>query len=120
MANTNRIDYSRMLETWRAVEAAGGRDKYIEAQLKEKGYLVERKPTDSMSKAELERYKKALKDEAAEKRRLAKESWLAYKASHLVHLGEGVFWSDQLDQDKWDLPGAEERQNDTVIGLVHR
>ena len=115
MANTNRIDYSRMLETWRAVEAAGGRDKYIEAQLKEKGYLVERKPTDSMSKAELERYKKALKDEAAEKRRLAREAWLAYKASHLVHLGEGVFWSDQHDQDKWDLPGAEERQAENEL-----
>ncbi|WP_434422258.1 reverse transcriptase family protein [Nannocystis pusilla] len=115
MANTNRIDYSRMLETWRAVESAGGRDKYIEAQLKEKGYLVERKPTDSMSKAELERYKKSLKEEAAEKRRLAKEAWLAYKASHLVHLGEGVFWNDQLDHDKWDLPGAEERQAENEL-----
>ena len=115
MANTNRIDYSRMLETWRAVESAGGRDKYIEAQLKEKGYLVERKPTDSMSKAELERYKKALKEEAAEKRKLAKDAWLAYKASHIVHLGEGVFWSDQLDHDKWDLPGAEERQAENEL-----
>lgn len=115
MATTNRIDYDRMLEIWRAVESAGGRDRYIEQQLKEKGYLVERKPTDSMSKAELERYKKSLKEEAAERRRLAREAWLAYKASHLVHLGEGVFWNDQLDHDKWDLPGAEERQAENEL-----
>ena len=72
MATTFRIDYTRLLDLWRAIEAAGGRDKYINAQLKEKGYLIERKPTDNMSKAELDRYKKTLKEEAAERRRLAR------------------------------------------------
>ena len=65
MATTFRIDYTRLLDLWRSVEQAGGRDKYIQAQLKEKGFLIERKPTDTMSKAELERYKKTLKEEAA-------------------------------------------------------
>lgn len=115
MATTFRIDYTRLLDLWRSIESAGGRDKYINAQLKEKGYLLERKPTDNMSKAELDRYKKTLKEEAAERRRLAKEAWQAYKAAHLVHLGEGVFWNDDLDHDKWDLPDAEERQAENEL-----
>ena len=115
MATTFRIDYTRLLDLWRSIEQAGGRDKYIQAQLKEKGFLIERKPTDNMSKAELERYKKTLKEEAAERRRLAREAWQAYKAAHLVHLGEGVFWNDDLDHDKWDLPDAEE----SLAGHLH-
>ncbi len=115
MATTFRIDYTRLLDLWRSIEQAGGRDKYIQQQLKEKGYLIERKPTDNMSKAELDRYKKTLKEEAAERRKLAKEAWQAYKAAHLVHLGEGVFWNDELDHDKWDLPDAEERQAENEL-----
>jgi len=106
---TMRIDYTRLLDLWRGIEQAGGREKYIQQQLTERGFLVERKPTDKMSKAELERYKKSLKDEAAEKRKLAREAWQAYRASHLVHLGEGVFWSDDHDFDRWDLKNPEER-----------
>lgn len=115
MATTFRIDYTRLLDLWRSIEQAGGRDKYIQAQLKEKGFLIDRKPTDNMSRAELERYKKTLKEEAAERRRLAREAWQAYKAAHLVHLGEGVFWNDDLDHDKWDLPDAEERQAENEL-----
>ncbi len=115
MATTFQIDYTRLLDLWQRVEQAGGRDKFIQAQLKEKGYLVERKPTDKMSKADLERYKKTLKEEAAQRRALAKESWLAYKASHLVHLGESVFWNDDLNHDRWDLADAEERQAENEL-----
>ncbi|MEZ4379909.1 MAG: reverse transcriptase family protein [Nannocystaceae bacterium] len=104
-----RNDYSRLVDLWRGIDQAGGIDKYVQKQLQERGYLVERKPTDSMSKAELARYKKQLKDEAAERRRLKQESWLAYRATHIVHLGEGVFWNDDLDFDRWDLRNPEER-----------
>jgi len=106
---TSRIDTTRLLDLWRSIEQAGGRDRFIQQQLAERGFLVERKATEGMSKAELERYKKTLKDEAAERRRLAREAWLAYRASHLVHLGEGVFWSDDHDFDRWDLRNPEER-----------
>ncbi|MBK8259733.1 MAG: RNA-directed DNA polymerase [Nannocystis sp.] len=104
-----RIDTTRLLDLWRSIEQAGGRDRFIQQQLTERGFLVERKPTEGMSKAELERYKKSLKEEAAERRKLAREAWLAYRASHLVHLGEGVFWSDDHDFDRWDLRNPEER-----------
>src|SRR6266478_3776134 len=98
-----------LITLWRAIQQAGSRDAYIEQQLRERGFLVERRETDAMSERELEAYKKSLREEAAEKRKLEKEAWQAYRASHIVHLGEGVYWNDEPQKDKWDVPHAEER-----------
>lgn len=97
------------LTLWRAIEQAGGTQAYVEAQLTERGFLVKRRPTDKMSERELEAYKKSLKLEAKEKRTLQAEAWRAYKTSHIVYLGEGIYWKDDAGPDKWDLPHAEER-----------
>ncbi|MGB1277168.1 MAG: reverse transcriptase family protein, partial [Nannocystaceae bacterium] len=97
------------MDLWRSIDNAGGTDSYIQQQLSERGFLVTRRETDNMSKSALSRYKKQLKQEAAEKRKLRKEAWQAYRAAHIVHLGEGVFWNDPSDFDRWDLRGAEER-----------
>ncbi len=94
---------------WRAVEQAGGVEAYTRQQLSDHGYLVERKPTDTMSKKELARYKKQLKEEARERDRLKREAWVAYQSAHLVHLGEGIYWNDDLDFDRWDLDEPEAR-----------
>jgi len=94
---------------WRAIESAGGIEQYVVAQLREHSFLVERRETDSMSKRELAAYKKSLKEEAAEKKRLRKAAWRAYKASHIVHVGETVYWNDGDDWDRYDLENAEER-----------
>lgn len=94
---------------WRAIEQAGSVPAYIEQQLRERGFLVERRETDKLSKRELAAYKKQLKEEAAEKRKIKAEAWKAYRSQHIVHLGEHVFWNDALDWDKWDLEHAEER-----------
>ena len=108
---TTRSDYQRLLDLWRAIGQAGGVNAYVQAQLRERGFVLERKKTESMSKSELSAYKKSLKEEAAERRRLKREAWLAYRATHVVHLGEGegIFWNDESDFDKWDTPNAEER-----------
>ncbi len=100
---------SDLLTLWEAILSAGGTDRYVQQQLTERGYLVARKATDGMSKAELARYKKALKDEAAERRKIRKEAWAAYRASHIVHLGEGVYWNDAATLDRFDHESAEER-----------
>ena len=81
-------------ELWRRIEQAGGVEAYINSQLQEHGYLIERRETEGMSKRELQQYKKQLKEEAEEKRKLKREAWKAYKSEHIVHLGESVFWSD--------------------------
>lgn len=94
---------------WRAIEQAGTIQAYVESQLRERGFLVERRATEGMSQRELNAYKKSLQEEAAERRRLKKEAWRAYKANHIVHLGEGVYWNDEDDWDKWDLEHAEDR-----------
>jgi RNA-directed DNA polymerase len=94
---------------WRLIAQAGGIPAWITAQLTEKGLLVQRKEARGMSGSELDAYKKALRAEAEEKRKLKKQAWAAYKATHVVHLGDGVFWTDAEGPDKWDLPNAEER-----------
>ncbi len=98
-----------LMTLWRNITQAGGTTAYIDAQLRERGFLVERREVDGMSDREKEAYKKSLKEEAAEKRRLKKEAWLAYRANHIVFLGETIFWSDKGEKDRWDLPNAEER-----------
>ena len=98
------------LETiWRGIEQAGSIDAYVNAQLLELGFMIERRETDGMSKNELARYKKSLKEESAEKKRLKSEAWKAYRSRHIVHLGEGIYWNDNDDFDKWDLDEPERR-----------
>jgi hypothetical protein len=94
---------------WRNIVQAGGRQAYIAGQLEQRGFLVARRETDGMSDRELAQYKQSLKAEAEERRKLKREAWQAYRANHLVHLGEGVYWQDEARKDKWDLPHAEER-----------
>jgi hypothetical protein len=94
---------------WRAIVQAGGIPAWVEAQLTARGLLVTRRDTTEMSPRELEGYKKELKAEAEERRRLRRQAWEAYKANHIVHLGDGVFWQDAGGPDKWDVANAEER-----------
>ena len=104
------------LETiFRNIEQAGSIPAYIDAQLRDRGFLVERKATDDMSQRELSQYKKQLKEEAAERRKLKAVAWKAYKTKNIVFLGEGVFWNDGLDYDKWDLEDAESRASENEL-----
>lgn len=104
------------LETlWQAVWNAGGIDAYVDRQMREHGFLVERRETDAMSEREKKRYKAELKKEAAERRRLRQEAWAAKKANEIIHLGEHVFWSDAVDFDRFDLSNAEERAAENAL-----
>ena len=94
---------------WRVIKQAGGMKAYIDAQLKERGFLVVRRDADAMSDRERDAYKKALKQEAEERRKLRREAWQAYRAAHVVHLGDGVYWSENGKPDKWDTPNGDER-----------
>ena len=100
---------TRLDTVWQAIESAGSINAYVRQQLQQHGYLVARRPTDGMSKSELDKYKKELKQEAAEQRRLKQEAWQAYKSKHIVHLGEGIYWSDDSSEDQWDTPNANKR-----------
>jgi hypothetical protein len=95
--------------TWRAIVQAGGIPAWVDAQLAAHNLLVTRRDASTLSDREREGYKKELKAEAAERVKLRREAWQAYRANHVVHLGEGVHWNDETGPDKWDLPNAEER-----------
>ncbi|MCK6517080.1 reverse transcriptase family protein [Myxococcota bacterium] len=101
---------SDLTTLWLAVRSAGSVDNYVRQQLEAKGFLVKRRPTDGMSPKELEKYKQELKREAAEARSLRAAAWKAHKANHIVHVGEGVYWNDADDLDRFDVPQPEERQ----------
>jgi hypothetical protein len=94
---------------WRTIVQAGGIPAWIEAQLSARGLLVTRRDAATLSDHDREAYKKELKAEAEERRRLRKEAWRAYRANHIVHVGDGVYWKDAGGPDKWDVEHAEER-----------
>lgn len=101
-------------ELWNSIERAGNVDNFVQSELKRTGFVVKRRDTDSMSKRELAKYKKELKAEATEKKRLKKKAWECYKQKNIVHLGEGLYWNDQAVLDHWDLeePEARAQEND--------
>lgn len=94
---------------WRQIEQAGSLQAYVDGQMREHGFMVARKATDNMSARELARYKEELKKEASERRKLQRDAWKAYRTQHIVQLGDGVYWNDFDDWDKWDHERAEER-----------
>jgi hypothetical protein len=98
-----------LIALWRAIVQAGGIPAWVDAQLQARGLLVTRRDAKTLSDREKETYKKELKAEAEERRRLRQEAWQAYRANHIVHLGDGIFWNDAAGPDKWDLEHAEER-----------
>jgi hypothetical protein len=98
-----------LIALWRSIVQAGGIPAWVEAQLSARSLLVTRRDTAEMSDRDRETYKKELKAEAEARRQLRREAWQAYKANHIVHLGDGVFWKDAGGPDKWDIEHAEER-----------
>jgi hypothetical protein len=98
-----------LITLWRAIVQAGGIPAWVDAQLSARSLLVTRRDAAQLSERERETYKKDLKAEAEARRQLRREAWQAYKANHIVHLGDGVFWTDAGGPDKWDLQHAEER-----------
>jgi retron-type reverse transcriptase len=120
MSTTTATTTSDHATLWRLIVQAGGVKAYIEAQLKERGFLVVRRDVDSMSDREKDGYKKSLKQEAEERRKLRRETWGAYRANHVVHLGEGVFWTDEPREDRWDTPNSEERAAENELPALDK
>ncbi|MGP5272456.1 reverse transcriptase family protein [Psychrobacter faecalis] len=107
-------------QLWQDIENAGGRYQYIQQQMVQHGFMVERKPIDNMSPKERERYKKSLKKEAAEEKNLKKIAWQAYKAQHIVYLGRHIYWSDDTSIDKWDTKDASNRLIENKLPLISK
>jgi RNA-directed DNA polymerase len=85
------------VERWAAIEEAGGARAYVERELTQKGLLVRVDPA-TLSDADKAGFKDRKRAEAAEKKRLGKLAWEAYRATHVVHVGAGIFYSDTNDE----------------------
>ena len=105
---------------WQSIEQAGNIDSYVQSELEKNGFVVERRDTDDMSKRELATYKKELKAEAAEKKRLKKQAWQVYHKKNIVHLGDGIYWNDQATIDKWDLAEPEARAQENELPVLDK
>ena len=92
----------RRRELWKKVLQAGGKDAYIYQQLEAKGFSQDPVNTEWMSDTEKQEYKEKKRKEAQTRQKLQKEVWKAYQETHLVHLGEGVFYNDLVDFDRFD------------------
>ncbi|WP_394822788.1 reverse transcriptase family protein [Pendulispora albinea] len=97
---------------WKAIEEAGGNDAWIDGELRQRGLFVDTDPS-TLAESEKASFKEKKRVEAVEKRRLAKLAWKAYLATHVSHVGSGVFYCDDNDEPakERDLRVARAKEN---------
>ncbi|HEU0034178.1 MAG TPA: reverse transcriptase family protein [Kofleriaceae bacterium] len=99
---------------WADVEAAGGIREWVDAEVARQGLAFTGVPS-GMSDAEKKQFKARREEERRVRRELYKRAWLAYKRSHIVHLGPGVFWHDTADVDRFDADDPEKKRQDNAL-----
>src|SRR5215210_1766709 len=99
---------------WADVHAKGGIREWVDAEIAKQG-LADPGGTSSMNDAEKKLYKARREEERRVRRELYKRAWQAYKRSHVVHLGPGVFWHDTADVDRFDADDPERRRKENAL-----
>ena len=82
--------------------------EFLKENISTKGFVTD-KASDGVFSVLVGSFEEAKKVEAAERRVLEKLAWQAYRATHIVHLGSGVHWSDKLEADRFDVERREDR-----------
>lgn len=105
---------NELIATWKDIEEAGGREPWVEKQLREKNLLVDTDPSTLSGDAEKNAFKEKKRAESAERKRLRKVAWASYRATHVVHVGAGIFYSDTLDEETQEREAriARAKEND--------
>ncbi|MHA7634848.1 reverse transcriptase family protein [Corallococcus sp. M7] len=101
--------HDALITRWKAITEAGGADEWVQAQLVAKGALADEVDFSSLKEKEKTAWKEKKKAEAVERRALERQAHEAWKATHVNHLGVGIFWSEAGLPDKFDLEHREER-----------
>lgn len=95
------------LQRWKAIEEAGGVEKWLRAQLVAKGFNPDEPvPGDDAGK---KAFKERRAAERVEKKALLALARDARRTAKVMHLGDGVHWDEYTDADKFDLPEREAR-----------
>src|SRR5688500_8762836 len=99
---------------WADVAAAGGIREWVDAEIARQGLAFTTVRT-GMRDAEKKQFKARREEERRVRRELYRRAWLAYKQSHVVHLGPGVFWHDTADVDRFDADDPEKKRQDNAL-----
>ena len=99
---------------WADVAAKGGIREWVDAEIARVG-LTDPGVPSSMTDAEKKLYKARREEERRLRRELYKKAWNAYKRSHIVHLGPGVFWHDTADVDRFDADDPERKRQENAL-----
>lgn len=98
---------------WQAISEAGGIDAWIAQELRNKGVATASLAAgEELSERDKAQYKDRKKAEAEERRRLRRQAWEAYHATHISHLGSGVHWQEGTEPDRFDVEHRSERARD--------
>jgi len=103
--------------TWADVSAKGGIREWVDAEVQRLGLSYASVP-QNMSDAEKKAFKARREEERRVRRELYTRAWLAYKQSHIVHLGPGVFWHDTADVDRFDADDPAKARQDNSIPAI--
>ncbi len=98
---------------WKAIEEAGGADAWVEAELRNKGLVVDTDPA-SLADSDKASFKERKKAEAAERRNLRRQVWQAYRATHVTHVGAGIYYREDDPETNAEKEArlSRARQND--------
>ena len=151
---SNKMTKEQLIVLQVEIDKMGGREEYVTSELKRRGIKIEQKISliklvqqeminaqnlfpgvDPASQKKQRQYAARRKQEYIENRKREEEvrtelrtlTWAAYKATHISHLGDGVYWSDVLERDFYDAYTTEKEnrridndlpQLDTVEDLI--
>lgn len=104
---------------WEEIEQNGGVEIYIQKALAVRNITVRpRQSILKMSPKELESYVADREAEDKVRRELMPGIWEAYKSTHVVELGDGVFWQDTVGVDFFDPYKRSERIEDNALPKI--
>jgi len=102
---------------WDDVAAAGGIREWVDAEITRQGLADPGAGT--ISEGEKKAYKARRDEERRVRRELYKRAWASYKATHIVHLGAGVWWHDTADVDRFDAEDPERKQKENNLPAIN-
>lgn len=102
---------------WADIAAKGSIRDWVDAEVARQG-LADPGVPSSMTDAEKKLYKARRDEERRVRRTLYKQAWSAYKRSHIVHLGPGVFWHDTADVDRFDADDPERKRQENALPVL--
>ena len=102
---------------WADVEAKGGIREWVDAEIQRLGLSYTSVPS-GMSDAEKKAFKARREEERRVRKDLYRRAWFAYKQSHIVHLGPGVFWHDTADVDRFDADDPAKARQDNALPAI--